>query len=383
MIDAVAQPILITLATVCTVIMIGVAFLPRPCRETAIWSIAFICAMTASYVGAASTPGAPSILGATSIGLVLLALALVWVGLRVRAGRRRVLLVPVIVGAAVVTAGLAVIDLTIGGNASTPVALGVSAVLLVATTVELVSLRSAPRTATAPLTLAAALCAVFVVVWLVSGFLQPSSAPPEVCAAVNALQGNVVAMSSVYLVSALVSVLLLSLERTVAGDDAPTTGFERLADDRLRRAERRGDTSWALLDVRLDDPAALREVSNALAFTRVLERFADDLALALPAEADIDEVDPTRFVVLLPRHDAAVLPIVRDILARISTVEAHQSIAVRLSASIGWASVSACGYERETLARTAADAADEAQRAGGDRWEHAIVAGGGPVESLG
>lgn len=375
MTEAITQPILITLTTLCTVIMIGVGFLPRPCREAAIWSIAFISAMVASYVGTASTQIGLPLLRAISAGFVIAALALFWVGIRVRAGRRRVFLVPSVVGALTATVGLALVDGAAGPEAFERVALGIAAALLATTTVELVALRSAPLTATAPLALASVLCAGFAAVWLASGLVLPPENPTAlVCLAPDSVQTDATAMSVIYLVSALVSVLLLGRRDAPREEEAPTGGFERVAQDRLVRAERRGDTWWALLDIRLDDPVALREASNALAFGRVVERFADDVVRALPAEADIRQVEPTRFLVLLPRHDPTVRPIVRDILDRVSTVDAHQSIAVRLSASIGWASVSTCGYDLDVLTRTASDAATDAQRAGGDRWEHAVAA---------
>lgn len=375
MTEAITQPILITLTTLCTVIMIGVGFLPRPCREAAIWSIAFISAMVASYVGTASTQIGLPLLRAISAGFVLAALALFWAGIRVRAGRRRVFLVPSVIGVLAATAGLAVVDALAGPETLERVALGIVIVLLATTAVELVALRSAPLTATAPLALASVLCAGFAAVWLATGLVLPPQSPTALaCLAPDSVQTDATAMSVIYLVSALVSVLLLGRRNTRREEAAPTGDFERVAQDRLVRAERRGDTWWALLDIRLDDPVALREASNALAFGRVVERFADDVVRALPAEADIHQVEPTRFLVLLPRHDPTVRPIVRDILDRVSTVEAHQSIAVRLSASIGWASVSTCGYDLDVLTRTASDAATDAQRAGGDRWEHAVAA---------
>lgn len=374
MTEAVTQPILITLTTLCTVIMIGVGFLPRPCREAAIWSIAFICAMVASYVAAAGTQSGLPLLRALAAGFVLGALALFWVGLRVRAGRRRVFLLPSVVGGLLATAGLAVVDGLAGPEAFERTALAVAVALLVTTAIEAIVLRSAPLMATAPFALASVLCAGFAGVWIVSGLLQPVGAAALACVAPDTVLTDAAAMSVIYLVSALVSALLLGRDGGVCAEPAGTTDFARVAQERLVRAERRGDTWWALLDIRLDDPVALREASNTLAFGRVVERFADDVVLALPAEADIHQVDATRFVVLLPRHDPAVRPVVRDILDRVSTVEAHQSIAVRLSASIGWASVSTCGYDLDVLTRTASGAADDAQLAGGDRWQHAVAA---------
>ena len=126
--------------------------------------------------------------------------------------------------------------------------------------------------------------------------------------------------------------------------------------------------------LRVGNIALIREASSSMAFARVVDRFALDVTETMPAEADLRRVDPTRFLVLLPRHDSAVRPILRTLLDRVSTVSEGQFAALRLSTSVGWSNVAVCGWDLDALTLAAGDACDAAQRAGGDRWERALVA---------
>ncbi len=364
------EPLLITLSTVCTAIMIGLGFLPHPSRESAIWSSAFVAAMVATYFDAASETLGGAWPRALAEALNVAALGLVWVGIRVRIGRRHVLLVPTLLVSALVGVALAVS----ADTDAQPLVLAVGLVLVAAVSaaiaIELFAVRSAQRATTIPLTIAAGLISVFALIWFVSGLVRHAE---DSIGTLLMAQQYAPAVAVVTLVTALVSLLLLvRTEAPVADEDAPT-GFRAVAVDRLVRAERFDDAWWSLLDVRLDDPLALREASSALAYTRVLDRFAADVSAVFPAEADLDRVEPNRMLVLLPRHEAAVRPMLRSLLERVSTVSSDQSIDVRLSASIGWASVSLIGYDLDDLIAAAAAAADEAQLSGGDRWERASI----------
>jgi GGDEF domain-containing protein len=362
--------IMIALATVCTATMIGLGFLQRPSRESAIWSAAFIAPMASTYVEGGTGPGDAPWLEASGDGLMFLAVGMVWVGIRVRRGRRQVLLVPTIAVAVVLVFTLALADGTMAEDAVGMGELLLFATISATTAVELVGMRNAPRAVTVPLALSSGLISLFALLWLCTDFVDDRM---RLLGNIPAAQDYTPVVTAITLVTALTTLLLLTRAEIPASAHAPLTGFRAIARDRLDRAERFDDAWWSLLDVRLDDPAVLREASSTQAFTHVLDRFASDVSAVFPAEADLDRVTPARMLVLLPRHEAAVRPLLRALLERVATVSSDQSIAVRLSASIGWASVSRVGYDLDDLIAAAASAADEAQVSGGDRWERASV----------
>lgn len=362
--------IMIALSTIGTATMIGLGFLQRPSREAAIWSAAFIAAMAATYVQAGTGAGSSPWLEASGDGLMFLALGMVWVGIRVRRDRRQVLLVPTIALAIVLVLALALTDGTAAEDAVAAGELLLFAIISAITAVELVGIRNAPRAVIVPLAMSSGLISIFALVWLCTDFVDNRM---RVVGHIPAAQDYTPVVMAITLVTALTTLLLLTRAEIPVSTFTPATGFRTIARDRLERAERFDDAWWSLLDVRLDDPVALREASSTLAFSHVLDRFASDVSAVFPAEADLDRVEPARILVLLPRHEAAVRPLLRALLERVATVSSDQSIAVRLSASIGWASVSRIGYDLDDLIAAAASAADEAQLAGGDRWERARV----------
>jgi GGDEF domain-containing protein len=124
-----------------------------------------------------------------------------------------------------------------------------------------------------------------------------------------------------------------------------------------------------MLDIRLDDPDDIRAASSTAAFHAVAQKFGRDVDSVLPPDADIDRITTTRFVALVPRPQGGVRELITELLERMTTMDDQQSVPVRLSASIGWAPVSAAGYDFARLIGQAADAADSAYANGGDRWE--------------
>ncbi|PZU33457.1 MAG: hypothetical protein DI577_00890 [Microbacterium sp.] len=373
---------LITLTTLCCCLMIGLGFLPRPSRESAIWSGAFVSAMVASYFFAAvagddndrTDDALAAWLPAAIGGLVVLALGLVWVGLRVRRGRRVVMIAPTLVVAAVLIAALATTDGTDATGVTRAVAAGVAGLAAAGIAIELAGIRTAHRSATLPLTVGAGIVAMYAVVWIAAG--TPWNGTGRLADDLPVAAEFAPALTTIALVTALVTLLLLTRGETAPAEERETSGFRAVARDRLARAERLDDSWWSVLDVRLDDPTALREASSALGYTRVLDRFADDVTAVFPAEADLEQVEPTRFLVLLPRHEPSVRPLLRTLLDRVSTVSAEQPVDVRLSVSIGWASAGEIGYDLDDLIDAASAAADTAQLAGGDCWERALSVAG-------
>ena len=364
------QTLLISLTTVCTAMMIGLGFLPQPSRESAIWSIAFIAVMVGTYFGAAADAFGDVWTRAIGEGLNIAAVGLIWVGVRVRLGRRWVMLVPTVIAASVLALALALAVDTAAESIVVAAGLVLVAALAAAIAVELLAVRTAQRSVTIPLSITAALISIFSIVWLVLRLTHDGS---DLYGGLLTVQPYAPVLAVLALVTGVVTLLLLIRSDTVTADATVAVGFRSVALDRLARAERFDDAWWSVLDVRLDDPVALREASSALAYRRVLDRFASDVSAVFPAEADLDYPDPTRILVLLPRHEAAVRPMLRTLLERVATVSSDQSIDVRLSASIGWSSVSLVGYDLDDLIAAASAAADDAQLSGGDRWERAGI----------
>ncbi|MFS2280408.1 diguanylate cyclase [Microbacterium sp. OR21] len=360
----------VVLTTLATVISVGLGFLPRPSRSAALWATAFAIAMVGAYVWLAQEHTAPEQLRALGSGLVITPMPLIWAGLRAYRGLdRQHLAVAFLFGLLAPVTLLLSTFADVYGVALRVVftAMSVFAALII---VELVRLGPRLRDEALPLLGVSFGFIVFAVIVDVNGVMVMTGA-------IRAAEGsdslelvrtlNQVGMAA-YIVCALITTLLL----TICGDDAavtPRDAFERTARNRLERAQAADDDGWSLIDIRLDDPDDIRTATSTAAFHAVTERFARDIESVLPADADIDRVTSTRFVALVPRSQGGVRELLTQLLERVSTMEPHHSVPVRLTASIGWAPVSAIGYDFSTLITHADAAARHAYSAGGDRWE--------------
>lgn len=372
MIDSGPMTALVALSTLCTVLFIGLGFLPRPGRAAAIWSGTFGMVMITSYgwVAADMLDSAP-LRGAAS-GLMFSTISLVWVGLRVRRRADRSL-------SAVAAAAIIAMPTMLAFTATSDFYLTVVQIVFTITAVfaalilaELIRLGPLLRDEILPLALVSAAFVVFAVINIVLEVVRLArggAAPdPEQFALVRDINPL---GALLYVVCATITLLLLTRDREpVRSADIDST-FTRVARDRLRRAEAADDRWWALLVIRLDDPAALREASSTHAFDQVRSRFAEAVQTLLPAEADIDLRDGADITVLLPRPEGAVRQILANLLEKVALTDSD--LAVRLSASVGWAGVDVVGYDLDALIAEAADAASLAQERGGDRWFRVTV----------
>jgi hypothetical protein len=375
MMDIDVTIVLVALATTCTIVMIGLGFLPYPSRASVIWSAGFATVMVCSYLLVAADATGTSILRAIAHGPTLCAIGFLWVGLRARRGRDDVHLFPTIGVFSVLTIALALTAETDWYGIVLRLAFAVGGVASALVASELLRIKKPLREMTTPLIVAALGFAVLSAVLLFDGISRVAQGTWQ--------QGEVDMLAlrtlnelaaSLYLVCALVTVLAL----TRAGDTPATThqitDFRLIATDRLGRAKAAGDRWWSLLDIRLDDPVELLEASSARAFDRVTSRFTDDIRAVMPPEADIHIVSPTRHVILVPRSDTSVRALMSQLLEKVATVTDTQAVPVRLSASIGVAAAPIADYDLDRLSEAAAQAASHAQLAGGDRWERAIFA---------
>lgn len=372
MIDNTVIIALVAVATLCTVVTIGLGFLPRPSRASAIWAIAFALAMAGSYLMLTGDSVRSLAMREIAAGLMMAGSALVWVGLRAHRGVARVYLMPTLLVYIAVTVAISIAGDTPWAEGTFRGALIVTAAFSVGTARELFRLGPLHRDEALPLLLASLTFVVLAAAGLIDALLRvgrgESLALDE---GVILLRTLGVVGASIYIVCAMTTLLLLTREPRTGTIRAVRTDFDTIARERLSRAERSTDLWWSALDIRLDDPVAIREASSTAAYNHVAARFADDLLEIMPAEADLDRISATRYVVLLPRSEAAARPIMSRLLARVATKNPDQGIDLRLSASIGWAPVGSVGFDLDALRGAAADAADIAQRSGGDRWERA------------
>ncbi|WP_404443879.1 hypothetical protein LG315_10650 [Microbacterium marinum] len=367
--------VLVAIATTCTIVMIGLGFLPFPSRHASIWSSAFTTAMIASYLLVTADTIDSTTLRAAANGPILCATGLLWVGLRARRGREPIMLFPVIIVFSLFT-------LLLGFTATTGwyglvfrTAFAAAGVCSALAAYELSRVEKRLRDLSLPLIVATLAFATLTLLLLVDGLvhvLEGGAGQTELD--IIGLRSMNELVAGVYLICALITLLSISRGGDAQHKTREISDFRLLAQDRLDRAKAIGDKWWSVVDVRLDDPGELLEASSGHAFDRVTSRFADDIRSVMPPEADIHALSPTQYVVLLPRPDTAVRATLSRLLERIATVTDQQAIPVRLSASIGVASATLADYDFVRLCASAADAAEHAQVSGGDRWERAVFA---------
>lgn len=364
---------LVALSTLTTLLYIGLGFLPRPSPSAAIWSLAFCGSMVSSYLWAAADVSDSAVLRATASGFMVAMVGVVWIGLCARRGAPGWRWWPVIafaLGAPLLLAALAETSVFLTAVRAVFLAAGVFSALTIA---ELVRLGPLLRDEILPLALMSALFVLFAALGLAHEVVRLTTG--QDAGQVLSTTRNLNMLGSLlFLVTAVVTLLLLTRRDTPAPGTLEGSSFQTVARDRLARAEALGDRWWSVLVVRLDDPESLRDASSTNAFEHMAEQFTAAVRQALPAESDIEQRGATELVVLLPRPVGAARQILANLLEQVAESGADGPLAVRLSASVGWAQVEVAGYDLDTLVRVAGDAAAEAEAAGGDQWHRATAA---------
>ncbi|WP_417508038.1 hypothetical protein [Microbacterium sp.] len=357
----------IAVTTLGTIISIALGFLPRPSRATVLWASSFVIAMVGSYVWLAYELLDSEQLRAIGSALTITPIALLWAGVRAYRRRDR----PYVW---VACTFLVVMPLMLLGSTfinvygiAFRVLFSASAVFAALIVWELAKLGPRLRDEALPLMAVAGVFVVFAVVTVVNGILLAVGeiGNDESLAFIRSLDLLGV---TVFTVCGLVTTLLLTI-RADETSMAPHGAFESTVRTRLERAREMDEQWWSLLDIRLDDPDEIRTATSTAAFNAVAQRFAKDINAVFPASSDIDQMTATRIIVLVPRSQGGVRELLTELLERVSESDATRPYALRLSASVGWAPVSAAGYDFETLVALAGAAAQSAQTAGGDRWE--------------
>lgn len=359
-------PVIAT-STLATIIFIGLGFLPSPSRATALWSAAFASAMIGAYVWLAHEILDIPTLRALGSGLIIAPMGLIWSGLRAHRGAKRHFLPLSMAFLIAMPLALLISSFTDAYGVTFRVAFTLTAVFAFLTVIELVRLGPHKRDEAYPLLGVTALFVVFAVITNINGILVAQQTIGNVDSLDFLRTINMIG-SNAYIICTLVTLLLLTT-RNKNGERAPHGAFKRTAQDRLDRAEAKNDQWWSMLDIRLDDPDDIRAASSTAGFNATSERFVQDVELALPADADVEQLSATRIIALVPRAQGGVREILAELLQRLSNVDERNSMAIRTSASVGWAQVPVVGYRLDELIAAADEAVQVAQANGGDRWE--------------
>lgn len=361
----IAQAALTTLATMLT---IGVAFLNRPSAATLFWSCAFTLSMVATVGVVAGDLIDDETLRRASLGALMGAPALLWSGFRAHWGLRPLGWIASIM--AVLSAGV----LVLAGDVATFTvayrtvffAASVFAGLLFVDWVRVPSRRH--DKAVLPLAIVSVAFLVTGIATFAAGFVFPPSGGDDL-ALVRMISS--VGML-IYVGCALVAVMGIATRESVRVRPSTTPTdwqrFERTAVDRLQRAQRTAE-SWSVVYLRLDDAADIRQTAGTAAVAGLSTRLEDAARTAFPAESDFGSPAPGVTVVLVPRSDATVRECLRDVLDRVPQLDVDSRLAIRPTASAGWAPASVIGYDLDALVYTARQAAALAADKGGDRWE--------------
>ncbi len=353
-----------TVATLGTVMVIGLGFLHRPSRSALLWSLAFVLAMTSTWVSVTGTILEEEGVRRAGLGLMLGAPALIWSGFRARRGVRALPWVGAVYALATAVVLTTVTEPGVYGLCFRLAFVGAS-VFAGLTAAEL--RRAADRLERLALPLAV-VCVAFVAVGiaiLVSGLAAPAAIGDLALARVI----NGLAML-VFLVCATVSLLYFtSVSPSGRSSAISWPHFVVTATDRLLRARRAGESHWAVLSIRLDDPAQVRSAAGESSWQRLAAAFETIVTDCLPAEADLGSEKRGHVVVVVCRPDPALRGLVRTVLQKVTDLDASALVDVQLSASIGWVPAEAGDFDLTALILAADEAAEAATRQGGDRWE--------------
>jgi GGDEF domain-containing protein len=359
---------LVVVVTLATVLVFGLAVLRRPSPATTMWGVAFGVGLFATYVWVAADESGNASVRALAAGLMLAFEPLVWSGLRLFAGRR-VRWIETLAFVAAVPPALALAAERDAFSLVLSIAFALAGVFAALIAVELVRMQGPSRDITLPLLLVSA---AFVVIAALNLFWQlfvPHPVSAEQVSLLRDLNGMGTLVTSCC--AAVTIVLLVRSESPGLGERVCRDSTAALR-ERVGRIRAHDDARWSLLDVRLDDRADLREASGQSDFAEILSRFHTRVRAALPPAADITGWDDSRLLVLLPGSEESARHHLRQLLDRVSEVdEQHDRTAIRVSVSVGWATVREADFDFDSMVTLAAERAERARERGGDRWEPA------------
>ncbi|WP_404472990.1 hypothetical protein [Microbacterium aerolatum] len=359
-----ASTSLIAVVTLTTVLVFGLATLACPSRATIAWGVAFGLGLLGTYVWVAAHQMDSPALRAAASGLMICFEPIVWLGLRLHFGKRPIWW-PVVAFVLIVPPILAVTAGTPNFDAAFRIAFLAASVFAALIALELFRSPGPRRDIKLPLALVSCAFVIIAVVGAVGALFDHElslAGQLQVIREVNSVGTLVTGVCAAF-------TLVMLVRADGSRIDAVALGAVR-ARRRLQKARAQGEQSWSILDVRLDAPADLRESTTGNGFALIVDRFHDDVVESLPAAADAERVADDRSIVIIHGSDESVQHHVRAMLRRISSIDATgASAGMRLSASVGWASVEVIGYDYDALVAAAEEAALRGRENGGDRWE--------------
>lgn len=357
-----------TIATLGTILFIGLGFIARPRRSTLLWSLAFMSIMVACFGYLAATAAESEELRRGALGLLLGAPPLLWSGLRAHRKLRPYSWVSAVVAAGSIAALLAV-------GASEWFGLVYRVVFFASSIFGLLFLlewRRIPERSERllwPIVICSGIYTLAGVTVLGGALFSPFSTS-EAFASTRIF--NSIGML-VYMVCVIVSLVPLVTPGTRAiASRAPQSDWGRFvvtARERLERAATRDAATWSLLRIELDDAEDLQAAGGSSIFGRLIRDIQARVVTVFPTDADIAVAPDSAVIVLISRPEAVIRELVREVLGKIAVRDPAAPITVTTSASIGWASVATSGYDLDALLTTTAEAAAAARAQGGDRWE--------------
>lgn len=357
-----------TIATLGTILFVGLAFLARPRRSTLLWSLTFMGIMVACFGYLAATAAESEELRRGSMGLLLGAPALLWSGMRAHRKVRTYAWISAVVAVVSIVALIAVGESDLFGLVYS-LAFFVSSIFGVLFLLEWRRIPERSERVLWPIVISSAVYALTGVAVLIGALFTPLS-PAEAFASTRIF--NSIGML-VYMVCALVSLVPLVTPGTQAIEsEAPQSEWGRFvgtARERLERASERDAGTWSLLRIELDDAEDLQAAGGPAIFGRLIREVQSRVVAVFPTDADVAIAPDSAVIVLISRPEAVIRELVRDVLRQIAVRDPAAPITVTTSASIGWASVATSGYDLDALLATTTEAAASARAQGGDRWE--------------
>lgn len=358
---------LAAIATLATMLTIGIAFMIRPSAATLYWTFAFALAMVATYGVTAGEINDLETLRRASLGALMGAPAFLWSGFRAQWGLRPH------GWAGVALAVLSAVTLASVGDDNFTTAYRIAFLAASAFAgLFFIDWVRAPERRNDRLVLPLAIVSLAFVVLAVGSFAAGFFFPPSggddfallrIIASIGMLA---------YVGCALVAVVgIAAREGGLVRTPTASTDwqlFERTATERLLRAQRTSE-AWSVVYLRLDDAEDIRQTAGATALAKLSARFEDEVRSVFPAESDVGSPSIGTAVVLVPRADADVRDHLRAVLERVPDLDVDGSLAIRPTASAGWAPASVLGYDLDALVYTGREAASLASEKGGDRWE--------------
>lgn len=357
-----------TIATLGTILFVGLAFLARPRRSTLLWSLTFMGIMVSCFGYLAASAAESEELRRGALGLLMGAPILLWSGLRAHRKVPTYAWISAVVAAVSIVALLAVGDSEWFGLAYR-VVLFVSSIFGALFLLEWRRIPERSERLLWPVVISSAVYALTGVTVLIGALFTPL-ATAEALASTRIF--NSIGML-VYMVCVLVSLVpLVTPGARAIESDAPQSEWGRFvgtARERLDRAEARGAATWSLLRIELDDAEDLQAAGGPSIFGRLIRDIQARVVAVFPTDADIAVAPDNAVIVLVSRPEMVIRELVREVLGRIAVRDPAAPITVTTSASIGWASVARSGYDLDALLAATAEAAASARAQGGDRWQ--------------